>query len=757
MEVVMTPALRLVLVTVLFSLLLASPAAARSHRREHAARMSDDAAQCLDAASRDEIFAQSMRGGTLSPDSDVGPITSATLSGSSLSDDELWNLVGGGPSLPLSRREAVALIGRLALSGLFAQVAPQVGPGGELQIALADNPRVSSVRVTGLSEFRTEDVVDALLPPSAPPSGNQVMMREARSRDCPAPVPPAAWLARVEENELRPGILWHGLRASLERTLRYLRSRGYPLARIEGELTAAGDLLVNVDEGRIGNIEVRGVDAHLVHAVRNELGIRRGDIFSSGELYSALDRIRRRWPFLKPDRRAAHASSGPALRLDPRDGGIQFHTELASAPPRPRVDEDEDDDEADDDRTFDVDETPTGHMKRGRWGSWYGFEGDTLVVHLRSERSTTDVDWAELFRHTPVTGFAPGVAGTLNVFDPGDRVHLLLDGAINLNTRRSNHEATGEPFFDRLNARERIDWLLGSRIRLPGLAIAELGGQIHALTDTADRWRISDIDSYLYSALINRADREYFRRSGVSAFVTFHFFEELTLGAEYRHDSYGALEAPHGVWSLFNRDDPRYGSAPVDAGEMGSALFRLEYRSEKLPLHRVGSIWRDPEISLADSRRFSVGLRSVDTVEVADRSLGGLFDFTKFVSDNLVAVETGQHETLSLRLRGAGGRDLPLQKEEGLGGWNALRGYDFKEFRGDASFLGTLQLEGRHLGAFFDVGTVHVGTTGWIDPKPAAGVMLSFADGSTRAEAAWRLDGHGRALPDFRILFSVPR
>jgi hypothetical protein len=238
--------------------------------------------------------------------------------------------------------------------------------------------------------------------------------------------------------------------------------------------------------------------------------------------------------------------------------------------------------------------------------------------------------------------------------------------------------------------------------------------------------------------------------------VTAHFSEMLTLGAEYRRDRYAPLDAPPRVWSLFNRDDPRYGSAPVDEGEMGSAVFRLEYRSEKVSLHRVGSMWRNSETSLVEAGPWAIGLRTLNTLEVADRSLGGIFEFTRVVSDTSLTLETGRYDTLTLRLRGAGGHNLPLQKQEGLGGWTALRGYDFKEFRGNASLLGTLQLEGRHFGAFLDVGSVRQAGSGWLDPKPSAGALFCGANKSTCAEAAWRLDGRARLLPDFRILFSVP-
>jgi hypothetical protein len=788
----MTSMLRTPLVPLFSALMFASPAAAGGHPRIVAAQKPDDPGECLRLASRDEVLAGALLSGSLGPPGENREFASVRLSGAgSFPDDDLWDLVGGPPSFPLSKEEAIALVARLAQTGLFSGVEARIRtlPGeetAELDIALTENPMVRSVQVRGLSEFRTEDVLDRLLevPARSDIDRRRREVRAARTGECPAPLPPRMWLARVDDGEVRGGVLWQGLRAALGRVMRLLKARGYPLARLEGELTPAGDLLLDVDEGRLGRIEVRGLDAHLAREVEKEMDIRRGDIFSSGELYSALERVERRWPFLRPDRRRRRSPPAPVLRLERGlDGGVKFRSELPFdiKPPPPPGDDDERDDDDEprarrrssegDDLFGDFDEFENGPEKRHRRdvgeqvraqarklvsrNAWYGFEGDTLVVHLRSEKSRTKVQWAELLRHTPVTGFAPGLAATLTIYDQADRAHLMLDGAVSINTRRPGRDATGGTFLERLSAQERVDWLLGPRLRIPALGIAELGGQVHTLTDTADRWRISPIDSYLYSALLNRADREYYRRSGFAAFITAHLFEELTLGAEYRRDRYAPLAAPPGVWSLFNRDDPRYGSAPVDEGEMGSAVFRLEYRSEKAPLHRVGSMWRNSETSLVGADPWAIGLRTVDTVEVADRSLGGIFNFTRVVSDTSLTLETGRYDTVTLRLRGAGGRDLPLQKEEGLGGWTALRGYDFKEFRGNASLLGTLQIEGRHFGAFLDVGSVRRGGAGWLDPKPSAGALFSF-DGSTRLEAAWRLDGRARLLPDFRIFFSVP-
>lgn len=769
----MSSALQMPFISMFAAAMLASPAAAR-HLRMVAVQRTDDPGECSRLALRDEMLAGVLLSGSLGVVGADRNIGSVRLSGArSFPADALWDVVGGRPPLPLSREEAIALAARLAQTGLFSAVEPKTRamPGretSELEIALTENPRARAVQVRGLSEFRTEDVLERLLeaPGSREVDRQTRALRGFRDRDCPAPLAPREWFARFEEGEVRPGVLWQGLRASLGRVLRHLRTRGYPLARLGGELTPAGDLTIDVDEGRVGRIELRGVDARIAREVDAELGIRPGDVFSSGELYAGLERVERRWPFLRPDRSRRRSIPAPVLHLEEHpDGGVKFRSELPrdSRPPPP-VDDDAEDAPVSRPRDGSLDDFVYGGEGHGQWhpgkpvrrDAWYGFEGETLVVYLRSEKVRATVQWVELLRHTPVTGFAPGLAATLALYDPGDRAHVLLDGAANVNTRRPSLETTGRTFLERLNAQERVDWLLGPRLRIPALGIAELGGQIHTLTDTADRWRISRIDSYLYSALINRADREYYRRSGFAAFVTFHLFEELTVGAEYRRDRYAPLDVPGGVWSVFNRGEVRYGSAPVDEGEMGSAVLRVEYRSEKVPLHRVGSMWRNSETSLVEAEPWAIGLRSVNTVEVADRSLGGIFDFTRVVSDTFLRVEAGRYQTVTLRLRGAGGRDLPLQKQEGLGGWTALRGYDFKEFRGNASLLGTLQLEGRHFGAFLDVGSVHEPGTGWVDPKPSTGALFCFARKSTCAEAAWRLDGRAKLAPDFRILFSVP-
>src|SRR5438105_14434086 len=260
----MTPILHIPLVRLFSAVILASPAAAARHPRHVAQHDADDeSADCLRLATRDAVLAGALLSGLMGGEG--REFASVRLSGArTFPDDALWDLVGGPPSFPLSRQKAIALLSRLAQTGLFSAVEPRSHAqeaGVELEIALTEHPLVRSVQVHGLSEFRTEDVVEKLL---EVPSNREIErrlreIRDARARECPAPLPPRAWLARVEDGEVRGGVLWQGLQTSLGRVARYLRTRGYPLARLEGELTPAGEILIEVDEGHVGSVEVRGL------------------------------------------------------------------------------------------------------------------------------------------------------------------------------------------------------------------------------------------------------------------------------------------------------------------------------------------------------------------------------------------------------------------------------------------------------------------------------------------------------------------
>ncbi len=545
---------------------------------------------------------------------------------------------------------------------------------------------------------------------------------------------------------------------------------------------------------------MRGLHPRLAREVEETLAFRAGEVFTTDRLARRLDRVEETLPFI--DSSVWPRSSVPtphyveqvgpdgSRRIAP-EPEVQTPAQRAGDPgwtsdkkDKPKdakkADSRDDDDEHvvrfghfdddrrdrkrwDDDRTLRFDDDfefddhghRQHHRSRRHRGNIEVVGRGHVVLWLRADHADFSQQDERLLRHTPVTGFAPGLAATLTLWDPADRVHVMLDGDLAWNSRRHNFAtAPDATFFERAGSQLSIDWLIGARVRIPALRIAELGVQLFALTDTADSWRIAPVDSYLWSALINRPDAEYFRRTGVTAMLTFHLLDSLVVGGEVRVAREWGLNPPGKVWTLWNRDESPLAPAPVTDGEFGSVLARLEWSTNPTPLHKTGKLFRNPERSLVEREDpLEEGFTTNTTFEIGTPFLTGGTGarWTRLLSDNEFTARVMYGLLLHVRGRVAVTHDAPLQKQEGLGGFGALRGYDFKEFRGDDSLLGTVELRGRHFGAFVDVGSVHQ-DAGWIDPKAGVGAALYFGE-ITRLEAAWRLDTQAHALPDVRLLF----
>ncbi len=365
-----------------------------------------------------------------------------------------------------------------------------------------------------------------------------------------------------------------------------------------------------------------------------------------------------------------------------------------------------------------------------------------------------------------MTSFAPGFEATSWFFDPADRAHVALDGLVFVNTGRGGRKVDGG-LLREVGAKERFDLALGARAAVPRLRVAEVGFNVHTLTDTADRWRMSAIDSYVYSILLNRPEVDYFRRTGLTAFVTTRPTEALTLGAEYRIDRYDTMRSLDDVFTIFNRDESPWASRSIDDGAMGSVLLRLEWAAGRGPKDRLGDIARRPESSVWTSKAREARYRpfaTVNTVEIARPGLGGdaRFRFVRLVSDSAVFLPTGRRHGVRLRGRAAGklSGGLPAQKAEELGGWSALRGHRNKELGpGDFSYLGTVELvhRGWDLSAFADLGAVHLPAAPgraarWQGPRLGFGASLDFGADSALV-FAWRTDDDARFRPRLRLLF----
>lgn len=677
--------------------------------------------ECTRPVTGDAAVDDALKAVTFDVGGEARPLREVRLEGlTTIDETALWQFLEGKPD-KLDGLRATTIVRRLASSGLFSQVAPVVSVKGDavtLTIRLTEQPRVNRVVFEGLSEARPRTLLEALLP--------RHRKDNDRNRPCAEPAVPSEWLATVDEEVVHPGLVRFGLKRAMARVVDRLSERGFQMASFSADLASDGTLTIKVDEGRIQALEIRGVDPRIEDEVRRLLDLPVGSVFDREDLRGSLGRIRDRFPFLNSDARKRLTRARPQVVEETTEGGR--HYGLVEQPP--------------------VDD-----------GGWSTVEGHKLVVYLKARRGDVAAEGQELLRHTPVTGFAPGMEVRSRLWDRGDRVHVIVDLGGNVNTYRARQAQStlqaGIP-----NERWRFDWMGGAKVQIPALRVAELGGQAYARVDTADRWRISSIDSYLYSMVFNRPDSDYFRREGVTAFVTTHLLDRLTASLEYRRDKYTSLESPQRkYWTLFRRNEAPRTTPVIADGTMASMLVRLEFASTPVPDHQVGVTRRDPERSIVHhgAAYWWSDFHSVNTLEIADPDLGGdQFKFVRVVSDSAaVLLRTAPNKGIKVRFRVAGklGGTLPVQKQESLGGWTAVRGYGFKEDRGgDLSMLGTVEYRWKGASAFADLGSLRTGG-GFGPTRTGLGVALNFRDRGSLS-FAWRTDDKAKVMPEVRLFIN---
>jgi hypothetical protein len=722
---------------------------------------------CVERLSSDAAVDEALRGATVEVEGETRPrpFSSVRITGlATLPEAEVWTAVGGRPER-LDPHLVAVVVRRLVSLRIFARVAPVVrvarGPGIAVDIAVTEQPQLRRVVFEGLTEVRPERLLPSVLPvpegPAGPDASGEVHVGAERGHRsgnhddhqpaCFDPVVPVAWLARAEGAAVHAGILRDGPQPALARLLHTLFDLGYEMASLTAALGDDGVLTIRIDEGRLEGVEITGVARQLEPQVRARLDLPVGRPLQVSALDPAMERVRAVFPFLHRGRARRPVRPEPQVQEEPRSaGGRRFAT--VPAPPISAASMDDDDDSGDDDDHDD---------RRAR--RWYAIEGHRLVVSFEVRRFDFRGDPSELIRHTPVTGFAPGLVGTAGLWDPRNEVHAGVDLGGNVNTNRARR-----PLADPAAVAERwrIDWLVGARVQVPRFRVAELGVQRYSRVDTTDRWRIDRVDSYVYSALFNRPVTDYFHRDGLTAFLTAHWLDRVLAGLEYRRDRYASLESIDRYFTLFYRREPARVTPPVTEGEMRSILVRLEYSSLPTPAHRVRGLWRDPERALSDlagGERWQAELRTVNTLEIADPGLLGgddVFHFVRMVSDTVVQEPIGHHHQIKARFRAAGrlgSGQLPLQKQEALGGWSALRGYDFKELAGgNFSLLGTVEYRFRSVSVFFDGGQVRT-EAGFGAVKVAGGLVLGLGSGA-HLDVAWRLDDRARLMPAVRFFFN---
>src|SRR5206468_12899135 len=94
------------------------------------------------------------------------------------------------------------------------------------------------------------------------------------------------WLLRLREGSPIPK---GAADLAIELQNRYARD-GYTEARVEGTFDA-GRLTLRVEEGRIDDIEFRGVDERQASAMGDSLGVKPGDVYNKRTVGQAVSRL----------------------------------------------------------------------------------------------------------------------------------------------------------------------------------------------------------------------------------------------------------------------------------------------------------------------------------------------------------------------------------------------------------------------------------------------------------------------------------
>ena len=276
------------------------------------------------------------------------------------------------------------------------------------------------------------------------------------------------------------------------------------------------------------------------------------------------------------------------------------------------------------------------------------------------------------------------------------------------------------------------------------LSRSTVGVEFHHLTATEDDWVISSDENTIYSLLLKRDFRDYYRRSGGSIYLMPEI-DPLEFSLRVMVDDFDSLKN-QANWSLFS-------SGPANS------RFRPNPIADEGGYH---SIRADLDWDGRDSRSHpGRGWHATAHYEYGGGIMGGDYDFQRGLADVRRYQPLASGMRLDLRLRAGAGSDLPVQYHFDVGGYSTLRGYRFKKFSGDRLVLFNVELwtntdrlakrpgipENLNVGVFLDTGAA------WFEnpaPPSQAGIPIR-SEAKFKTSAGWALD-----LRDLRLYVARP-
>lgn len=234
---------------------------------------------------------------------------------------------------------------------------------------------------------------------------------------------------------------------------------------------------------------------------------------------------------------------------------------------------------------------------------------------------------------------------------------------------------------DRMGYQVTLEQFLGGRRE------ASIGGSAFSVVQPLDRWQLSDLEASLAAAVFHEDFRDYYDRSGWSAFVDVRPVRWVEGRLEVRSEQHRAVPA-RDPWSLFDGGDAWRLQPLVAEGEIRSVVGSLTldrrddaddpavgWLARAAIEHPVGGSLVRPDLTLVTPHGDPGFLDQPPPPSIPATPVD--LDFTTALVDVRRYTPVGYRSQLNLRVVGGGAlseRALPPQFQHALGGVATLPG-----------------------------------------------------------------------------------
>src|SRR5206468_12969150 len=260
----------------------------------------------------------------------------------------------------------------------------------------------------------------------------------------------------------------------------------------------------------------------------------------------------------------------------------------------------------------------------------------------------------------PVAGLLPSIGFGATVFDHRAFNHAYFLGHLSVRTATS-----------------RAGYALGFERPLFRARKLYVGGELHDLTATDDRWQVSSTEASLAAIGPRKSFRDYYRRRGIqiNAALRVHPQAELLFAWRGERQENLTVESDFSIW---NGDEPfRPNIAALDGrlnaivigGSLNAESFDRESLDASYRRHQLENPFGD-RLNEPDSHDASPIWRIDWTSEISTPgTLGSDFDFSRHIVSARGRLPASPHQEFSARLIGGwSGGSLPPQRQFAVGG-----------------------------------------------------------------------------------------